>query len=86
MSGDQKLVGWQSDSGGRDIFDIIESSLLTILACTWSIQHLNVPNLGTEEHWIPGTKIKWAVFTIFFPEFIPAHAILEFILSWHGIA
>jgi hypothetical protein len=82
MSRGQKLVGWQSDSGGRDTLDIIENCLLTILACTWSIQHLNVPELGTEWYWTLGTKIKWAVFTIFF---ILAHAILEFSMAWNSL-
>jgi hypothetical protein len=85
MSTNQQLVGWQSDSGGRDTLDIIENSLLTILACTWSIQHLNVPKLDTEWYWTLATKIKWAVFTVFFPEFILAHAILEFIMAWNSL-
>ena len=85
MSGNQKLVGWQLASGGRNTLDIIENCLLTILACTWSIQHLNVPKRDTEWYWILGTKIKWAVFTVFFPELILAYAILEFIMAWKSL-
>jgi hypothetical protein len=85
MSGSQKLVGWQSESGGRDTLDIIENCLLTILACTWSIQHINVPKLDTEWYWTFGRKIKWAVFTIFFPEYILTHAILEFVMAWNSL-
>lgn len=39
-----KLVGWQANAARRGTLDIIWSCIFTILACTWSIQHLNVPS------------------------------------------
>jgi hypothetical protein len=85
MSGNQELVGWQSDSGGRDTLDIIENCLLTIFACTWSIQHLNVPRLGASFLEKLRTKAQWAVCTMFFPEFILAHAILELVMAGNSL-
>ncbi|KUJ06243.1 uncharacterized protein LY89DRAFT_557241, partial [Mollisia scopiformis] len=58
---------------------IIENCIFTILACTWSLQHLNIPNLD-DKFWSKILrKCKWAVLTIFFPEFLMAHAIFEFV-------
>jgi len=86
MSNNEELVGWQSDSGGRDTLDIIENCLLTIVACTWSIQHLNVPRRGASTWTKLRTKVKWAVFTIFFPEVFLAHAILELVMAWNDFS
>ncbi|RDW58729.1 hypothetical protein BP6252_13205 [Coleophoma cylindrospora] len=77
---DGTTVGWQTSPSRRGTLTIIETCLFTIFACTWSIQHLNVP--GVDEGWwkILRRKCKWAVFTVFFPEFLMAHAILEFVM------
>jgi hypothetical protein len=81
MDEDNAAVGWQASSSRRGTLTIIENSLFTIFACTWSIQHLNVPALG-EKGWktLP-RKCKWTAFTVFFPEFLMAHAILEFVMA-----
>ncbi|KAI8629518.1 hypothetical protein F5Y19DRAFT_464619 [Xylariaceae sp. FL1651] len=75
------VVGWQAGPGRRGTLTIIENCLFTIIACTWSIQHPNVPRL--DEAWWRTLlrKCKWAIFTLFFPEFIMAHAILEFVMA-----
>ncbi|KAI1274265.1 hypothetical protein F5Y07DRAFT_410441 [Xylaria sp. FL0933] len=74
-------VGWHRGPGRRSTLAIIENCLFTIFACTWSIQHLNVPRLD-EEWWRSLLrKCKWTVFTLFFPEFLMAHAILEFAMA-----
>ncbi|KAI1172758.1 hypothetical protein F4777DRAFT_581613 [Nemania sp. FL0916] len=81
MASKDAAVGWQASPSRRGTLDIIENCLFTIIACTWSIQHLNVPRL--HEAWRPGLlrKCKWAIFTIFFPEFLMAHAIVEFVTA-----
>ena len=40
----EEVVGWQVDAPRRGTLDIITNCIITILACTWSIQHLNVPS------------------------------------------
>ncbi|KAI0554317.1 hypothetical protein F4679DRAFT_527921 [Xylaria curta] len=73
-------VGWQTDPNRRGTITIIENCLFTIFACTWSIQHLNVPKL--DETWWQTflRQCKWTLLTLFFPEFLMAHAILEFVM------
>ncbi|GAM36336.1 hypothetical protein TCE0_018f05346 [Talaromyces pinophilus] len=70
-------VGWQSNPNRRGTMAIIQSSIFTILACTWSIQHLNVPSQN-DGFW---TKLlrrcKWTLLTILLPEFLMAHAVFE---------
>jgi hypothetical protein len=75
------LVGWQDNPGRRGTWDIVINCLTTIVACTWSIQHLNVP--ASQDG--PKKKLlrscKWMAITVFFPEFILVHAFLELILA-----
>ncbi|KAI0813664.1 hypothetical protein GGR55DRAFT_635422 [Xylaria sp. FL0064] len=74
-------VGWQRGPGRRSTLAVIENCLFTIFACTWSVQHLNGPRLD-EEWWRSLLlKCKWTVLTLFFPEFLMAHAILEFAMA-----
>ncbi|KAJ5635065.1 uncharacterized protein N7484_008378 [Penicillium longicatenatum] len=81
MADDNAAVEWQTSPSRRGTLTIIENSLLTIFACTWSIQHLNVPKrCDTLRQTLP-RKCKWVVFTILFPEILMAHAILEFVMA-----
>lgn len=57
--------------------EIIQSCLFTILICTWSVQHLNVPGPKDGRVTILVRKIRWMIITILFPEFLLAHAIME---------
>ncbi|KAI0418917.1 hypothetical protein F5X98DRAFT_96117 [Xylaria grammica] len=81
MDSEGVAVGWQSSPGRRGTLTIIENCLFTIIACTWSIQHPNVPGLGEAGWRTLIRKCKWTVFTLFFPEFLMAHAILEFVMA-----
>lgn len=67
----------------RTVFDILWSCLFTIFACTWTVQHLNVPTqredldlkagwkgdfrYGLMKFW---TGVKWMVITILAPELL----------------
>jgi hypothetical protein len=57
---------------------LVWSCLATIITCTWSVLHLNVPSLL---HDSPRTKrlrkLKWMAITILFPEFIFSKAVCE---------
>ncbi|KUL81974.1 hypothetical protein ZTR_10712 [Talaromyces verruculosus] len=81
MADDNAAVGWQTDPSRRGTLTIIENTILTIFACTWSVQHLNVPKRSDTWRKTLPRKCKWAVLTIFFPEFLMAHAILEFVMA-----
>lgn len=69
--------GWQNGPNQRGTITIIWSCLSTILACTWTILHLNVP--GHEDSLLIRIrrKAKWMLITILFPEFIFSKAICE---------
>ncbi|KAJ5620297.1 hypothetical protein N7510_004281 [Penicillium lagena] len=72
-------VGWQSSPERRGTWDIITSCAITIFACTWSIQHLNVRGPPSRDGTMKTLlrSCKWMVITILFPEFIMAHAFFE---------
>jgi hypothetical protein len=74
-------VNFVSSPGSRGTLDILWSSLFTIFACTWTIQHLNVPEQreGRDRGWkgdlkwmLKGvyTSVKWMLFTMIAPEFV----------------
>ncbi|KAM3436192.1 hypothetical protein MY4824_004497 [Beauveria thailandica] len=70
-------VGWQNSPGRRGTLDIMLSCATTIFACTWSIQHLNVPG-KRDTLWTNLVRsAMWMLITILLPEFILAHAIFE---------
>ncbi|KAI1820387.1 hypothetical protein F4861DRAFT_69781 [Xylaria intraflava] len=81
MAAETSTVGWQASPDRRGTSTIIENCLFTIFACTWTVQHLNVPEL--DEKWWPVflRQLKWTVITLFFPEFIMTHAILESMMA-----
>ncbi|KUJ13376.1 uncharacterized protein LY89DRAFT_785094 [Mollisia scopiformis] len=70
-------VKWQESPSRRGTLAIVQSCLVTMFACTWSVQHLNVPD-SSERAWRKILrKCKWMVLTLVLPEVIMAHAILE---------
>jgi hypothetical protein len=71
------FVGWVSEGDTRATWDILTSCLLTIMACTWSVLHLNLPDQEDGSWCKIRRKLKWTVVTVFFPEFILAHAASE---------
>ncbi|KAK8040053.1 hypothetical protein PG993_008464 [Apiospora rasikravindrae] len=78
-----QLVGWQSEDDGRGTWAIVINCLTTIFACTWSIQHLNVPGpLSSDGKWSRlGRSAKWMALTILFPEFMVLHALFELMMA-----
>lgn len=69
--------GWQNGPNQRGTITIIWSCLSTILACTWTILHLNVPSREDSLLIKIRRKAKWMLITILFPEFIFSKAICE---------
>ncbi|KAK8851127.1 hypothetical protein PGQ11_013606 [Apiospora arundinis] len=74
-------VDWQAESEHRGTWGIITNCLTTIFACTWSIQHLNVP-LSSDGSWSRRWRgAKWMTITILFPEFMVVHALFELLMA-----
>lgn len=55
---------------------MVESCWFIIIACTWSVQHLNIPAAEDSPRTILLRKAKWASVTLLFPESMLTHAIL----------
>jgi hypothetical protein len=73
----ERLVGWQPTLDRRGALGILESCLFTTVACTWSIQKLNVPAAMDSDSTKLRRKILHALMTVFLPEIVLAHAIME---------
>ncbi|KAK7983496.1 preprotein translocase subunit YidC [Apiospora arundinis] len=74
-------VDWQAESKHRGTWGIIANCLTTIIAGTWSIQHLNVP-LSSDGSWSRRWRsVKWMAITILFPEFMVVHALFELLMA-----
>jgi len=79
---DDQPVGWQAGDNHRGTWGIISSCLSTIFACTWSVQHPNVPEGSQDGRWSRRLRsFKWMIITILFPELIVLHAIFEFAMA-----
>ncbi|KAK6958252.1 hypothetical protein Daesc_001049 [Daldinia eschscholtzii] len=80
QSEDEGLVGWQPNPAQRGTINILESCIITIIACTWTIHHPNIPSqkpktmLGNFLH-----HLKWMALTVLLPEFILAQAVDEYL-------
>ncbi|KAM0512311.1 hypothetical protein ACHAPE_009007 [Trichoderma viride] len=84
ISGDEE-VGWQPGSSYRGTWDIVSTCLSTIIACTWSIQHLNIPATDDSGWTKKKRKAKWMLITVLFPELVLIHAMLEFYMAWSAL-
>ncbi|KAK7920068.1 hypothetical protein PG985_008090 [Apiospora marii] len=78
-----QLVGWQAEDGRRGTWSLVTNCLTTIFACTWSVQHLNVPGpFSSDGKWYRlARSVKWMTITIFFPEFMILHALFELMIA-----
>ncbi|EHK19811.1 uncharacterized protein TRIVIDRAFT_203391 [Trichoderma virens Gv29-8] len=82
---DNETVGWQPGGCYRGTWNIISTCLSTIIACTWSIQHLNIPATDDTQFQKNKRKMKWMIITVLFPELVLIHAIFEFHMAWKAL-
>lgn len=74
--------------GVRETYDILWSSLFTLLICTWTIQHLNIPYQTRDPATWKETfkenlsrswaRLKWMILTLIIPEFFVGKALQDF--------
>ena len=83
-------VNFVTSPDSRGTLDILWSSLFTIVACTWTVQHLNIPEQrnGRDPGWVGGlkwklkrflTSAKWMLITMIAPEVVIGMACYDFI-------
>jgi hypothetical protein len=81
-------VNFVSSADKRGTTDILFSCLFTLIACTWTVQHLNVPEQreGRDPGWLGDikwaskrawTSTKWMLFTVLAPEFLLAKSLAD---------
>lgn len=88
-------VNFVSSPDSRGTLDILWSCLFTLVACTWTIQHLNVPEqrkgpAGDHGSWcdfkwtLKGfwTNLKWMIVTMLAPEYILGKALGDLVAAW----
>ncbi|MCJ1354950.1 MAG: hypothetical protein MMC33_004940 [Icmadophila ericetorum] len=85
-----KKVNFVASSGTRGTLGILWSAAFTIFACTWTIQHLNVPEqrqgrdpgtVGDMKWKLKGlwTTAKWMLLTMVAPEVVLVKAYADFL-------
>lgn len=74
---EKRQTGWQAGPSQRGTITIVWSCLSTVIACTWTILHLNVPRRCDSAWDKTRRKTKWMIITILFPEFIFSKAVCE---------
>ncbi|OCK98941.1 uncharacterized protein K441DRAFT_653313 [Cenococcum geophilum 1.58] len=73
------LDGWQNGGTDRSSWNILWSCLATIISCTWTVLHLNVPRRGSTENENILRKLRWLVLTALAPELITSYAFGEYL-------
>jgi hypothetical protein len=78
-------VGWQADPTERGTLTLIYSCIITVIASTWTVLHLNVPGLYDRPWTKALRKAKWMAITVLFPEFIFSKAICDLRLALNDL-
>jgi hypothetical protein len=87
-TGPSTTVNFVSSTDKRGTLDILFSCLFTLVACTWTVQHLNVPEQreGRDPGWLGNikwtlkrtwTSTKWMLFTVLAPEYLLAKGLAD---------
>ncbi|KAJ4249294.1 hypothetical protein NW757_007872 [Fusarium falciforme] len=63
----QQNITWVDSPNARGTLDILQSCVLTLVACIYTALHLDVP-LKTAWHEVFLYKLKWVLITLFAPE------------------
>lgn len=66
--------GWVGQPNGRGTLGILVSCITTIFLCSWSVLCLNLPEPGLSRWGFLKYKLRWQLFTIFFPEIVTSMA------------
>jgi hypothetical protein len=87
-TGPSTTVNFVSSADKRGTLDILFSCLFTLVACTWTVQHLNVPEQreGRDPGWLGNikwtlkrawTSTKWMLITVLAPEYLLAKGLSD---------
>jgi len=76
----------------RGTFDILWSSAFTLFTCTWTVQHLNIPEQipeGPNPFWVGvrwslkrvWLKLDWMIVSLIVPEFLVGRALQDYMMA-----
>lgn len=71
------MCGWVSSPSGRGTLNIVWSCFLVLVTCTWTILHMNLPEVGESKWSRVRRKVRWLMWTIFAPEDVMLGAALQ---------
>lgn len=75
--GSNSTEKWTDSPSARGTLDVVFSCLFTIFACTWTVLHLNVPDVAMSHFENLLQRVKWMAVNILCPEFILSNAMSE---------
>ena len=75
QEGQPGTVRWAPGPSTRGTLDIFWSCLFTVVACVWTILHLNIP--APDQHHLLLRKITWAFANVILPDVILYAALLD---------
>ncbi|KAK4921655.1 hypothetical protein LTR49_010941 [Elasticomyces elasticus] len=73
----ETVTNYVSSPSTRGLLEIIWTSLATVITCTYTVLHLNVPKHGASDWQLLLNSIKWAIITIIAPEIVLCKAIMD---------
>ncbi|RSM10753.1 hypothetical protein CEP52_003399 [Fusarium oligoseptatum] len=73
---------WVDSPNIRGTLDILQSCVLTLVACIYTALHLDVPT-KTKWHRILYSKVKWSLITLFAPEIVLYMAADQLFEAWN---
>lgn len=62
--------GWQASPTDRGTFDILQSCVLTLATCVWTILHLDIPSSSSSPSSRFFRKVEWMLLAALAPEYI----------------
>ncbi|KAJ4124265.1 hypothetical protein NW768_009624 [Fusarium equiseti] len=72
---------WVNNPGVRGSMDILQSCILTLVACIYTALHLDVPKKTTWQHLL-WQKTKWVLIALFAPELAVFVAVSQLRYAW----
>lgn len=79
--GTMEAAAWVSPSEFRDTKSILQSCIVTLVACVYTALHLNLPS-HSQWWYLALRKAYWMLLAIFAPEVVIVMAASQFVMAW----
>ena len=78
--------GFVPEPHGCGTFNILWTCLTTLFLCTWTVQHLNIPNPKDSRLKKLLRKVGWMIFTAIAPEYTTVNALYQYVQARRSVA